>query len=1241
MMNFRVRSMGRFVAVFLAVYGAYTVVLNAPTASAALGDSSQPAKSCQQIKQANPAATDSLYWLQGQNMNSPQQYYCDMTTAGGGWQLIFQRAGGTNNTETCSGTQKAILNDFLHDGPCGDVNNLAYGDSYNADDVDATYANFSPVEYLNIQTRSNGVDDTDDAYILHTTANIFPNSASPSTVIDTPIDQICDVNNANCDNSDVYWKYIGNSWFHSSLCHAGNAAGNVAYHGNYGYCHNGWTGSGANALFGNRTGYNETKLYDHAGGSRHYAERFYIKSGNTPPSFDAINVTSNNAKNANFAKAGDDISVNLTLRVSDTWRNNYNHATFSIGSTTGLQTSDYPGAATPKLSDSVDYTVLAGQNGTLTFTALVFQNNDNLDITNFTAPYTPSSNIIVDTVLPNINFTDDVSASLTSSDAITITVADANVDPASYEYGFSPDATCDAGDTYGNAFTSGTTFNITSPANNGQYICVRAEDQAGNVSYKASANPLNIGQLTATPAAAPDLQNTSDSGFSDTDDITNDTTPTFTGSCIAGSDVKLYVDGVATVDTATCTAGGTFSITLSSPLSSGDYDITYTQDQNTPGYQESNQSPALTVTIDNIDPNNLVVQVDTAAPQDVDNPSITFTAVDNESGIHHYTVQVDGGAVSIQTSPYTPSLTPASAHTVAVVVYDVAGNSITRSVTYPPTVNINSPTVIINTTITDTTIIVNGSNPITSVAIGGVPYNNLACSPNPIPAGVAGPITCSLDITGSGTLTATAVDTIGSTGTASQTYTVETDSPVINFTQDVEPGPVQNDTIAISVTDSNPLVSSYQYGFSADATCDASDTYNTAFTSGTTFSITTESYNGQYICARAEDQAGNTSYQASANPLNIDVTAPTATFAFSETNPTNGNVTVTMTTSEAITTPAGWTQVTATTYTKTVTQNIADNFTITDPAGNATAVSYTVGNIDKQDPVITLNGSNPQTVPQGSPYNEANATCTDNTSCSVTISGSVDTNTTGNYTVTYTATDPAGNSTAITRTVQVLPDMDDDGIPDDSDPDIDGDGVSNILEIVYGTDPRDVNSRPRPTVDIAQSEPSSTNDPTFSDATMSVTGGLCNHISQVNSLPVDGIVPGDDYTIVAGVEFQLACGALGEYANVDFTLGSFYSQPELLRVYKRTNGQLVDITNQVTLQNVNGRTVLSYQLTDGQTHDEDNQTNARIIDPIYIGVPETKLSETGSNIYGNLAAALALMITSALVLKVRTPQTKE
>ncbi len=74
--------------------------------------------------------------------------------------------------------------------------------------------------------------------------------------------------------------------------------------------------------------------------------------------------------------------------------------------------------------------------------------------------------------------------------------------------------------------------------------------------------------------------------------------------------------------------------------------------------------------------------------------------------------------------------------------------------------------------------------------------------------------------------------------------------------------------------------------------------------------------------------------------------------------------------------------------------------------------------VDATAPVITVLGNNPATVELGSTYTDAGATADGGET--VTTSGTVDTNTVGVYTITYTATDSSGNQGTATRTVNVV-----------------------------------------------------------------------------------------------------------------------------------------------------------------------------------------------------------------------------
>ena len=104
-------------------------------------------------------------------------------------------------------------------------------------------------------------------------------------------------------------------------------------------------------------------------------------------------------------------------------------------------------------------------------------------------------------------------------------------------------------------------------------------------------------------------------------------------------------------------------------------------------------------------------------------------------------------------------------------------------------------------------------------------------------------------------------------------------------------------------------------------------------------------------------------------------------------------------------------------------------YTARDRSGNESTVTRTVKvvaptPIDTTAPVISLIGPASVELMVGDTYADAGATATDNidTTVTVTATSTVDTSTAGSYTVTYNATDAAGNSaTAVTRTVVVKP----------------------------------------------------------------------------------------------------------------------------------------------------------------------------------------------------------------------------
>ncbi|MDX8380689.1 MAG: DUF5011 domain-containing protein, partial [Ghiorsea sp.] len=123
---------------------------------------------------------------------------------------------------------------------------------------------------------------------------------------------------------------------------------------------------------------------------------------------------------------------------------------------------------------------------------------------------------------------------------------------------------------------------------------------------------------------------------------------------------------------------------------------------------------------------------------------------------------------------------------------------------------------------------------------------------------------------------------------------------------------------------------------------------------------------------------------------------------------------------------------TDTTGTPTVTNNAPASFTVgtttvnwtaTDTYNNAVTVSQSITVNDTTAPAITLNGGASVNVTVGSAYTEAGATASDSVdgTVMVTTNGTVATSVIGGYTITYTASDAAGNATvAVVRTVNVI-----------------------------------------------------------------------------------------------------------------------------------------------------------------------------------------------------------------------------
>ncbi len=145
-------------------------------------------------------------------------------------------------------------------------------------------------------------------------------------------------------------------------------------------------------------------------------------------------------------------------------------------------------------------------------------------------------------------------------------------------------------------------------------------DIAGNESSPSNSISITVDNTAPATSGAPDMTAGTDSGISSTDNITNDNTPTFTGSCTDGNTVQLFDDGISSGSSAAC-SGSTFTLTTAT-LATGANSITF-KETDVAG-NTSSASSALSVTIDTTSP-----AVSLTAPTDgatVSGSSVTISA---------------------------------------------------------------------------------------------------------------------------------------------------------------------------------------------------------------------------------------------------------------------------------------------------------------------------------------------------------------------------------------------------------------------------------------------------------------------------------------------------------------------------------------------------------------------------------------------------------------------------------------
>ncbi|PRP72412.1 hypothetical protein BUE93_01730 [Chromobacterium amazonense] len=421
----------------------------------------------------------------------------------------------------------------------------------------------------------------------------------------------------------------------------------------------------------------------------------------------------------------------------------------------------------------------------------------------------------------------------------------------------------------------------------------------------SAAVTRNIAIQLPTPTVAG-LTAGTDTGSSSSDGITDDNTPTVTGTAVAGSTVTVYVDGVS-VGTTTADGSGAWSYNFVSSLADGGHVITAMASS---GGVNSGVSSGRSITIDTTAPSApsglaLSAATDTGSSSSDgktsnNQPTVQGTAEANST----VTVYVDGTAVGTATADgsgaWTYNLTSSLAdgsHSIRATATDAAGNASGQSSAYNITVDTSAPSA-------PSGLALSAATDTGSSSSDGKTSNN-----QPTVQGTAeanSTVTVYVDGTAVGTATAdgsgawtynltssladgshsiraTATDAAGNASGQSSAYniTVDTSAPsapsglALSAATDTgsshSDGKTSNNQPTVQGTaEANSTVTVYVDGtLAGTATADGSGAW--------TYNLTSSLSEGNHsIRATATDVAGNISGQSSAYNITVDTTAPGA-----------------------------------------------------------------------------------------------------------------------------------------------------------------------------------------------------------------------------------------------------------------------------------------------------------------------------------------------------------------------------
>ncbi|WP_269915926.1 beta strand repeat-containing protein [Alteromonas sp. PRIM-21] len=578
-------------------------------------------------------------------------------------------------------------------------------------------------------------------------------------------------------------------------------------------------------------------------------------------------------------------------------------------------------------------------------------------------------------------------------------------------------------------------------------VTASASDDAGNTTTTSDTGTLD----TSAPALTLDAQVT-----------VSDTTPNISGTTDlpAGSTVTLFVTdsaGNTQTFTALVDASGNFSADVPAPLAEGDYSVTATatdSNGNSASVTDNNgivDTVAPVISLDALGSNNDTTPTMSGTTDLAAGESVTLSITDNAGNNQTVTATVDAnGNFTVD----VPAALAEGDYTVTATATDDAGNSASANAT--GTIDTTAPTLTLEPQGlgNDTTPTISGSTDLAEGSVVSLVITDSAGNIQTVTAAVDAAGNFTVDVLaalaeGSYSVEATATDEAGnSTSVLDNSGVIDITPPELNLE---ELAPENNLTPTISGTTNLPAGAIVTLTV-VDSAGNTQTFAATVQTDGSfAANVPSPLAEGDYtVTATAQDAAGNQGSDSETGG-SVDTTAPVITLdpfgTGNDNTPTisgstdlDAGSTVTIT----VTDSAGTEQ----TFTATVDTNgdfsadvpnpMADgNFdvtaTATDAAGN-TATDTVSGDINSAAPTLSLDplGSGNDTTPTISgdtdlaPGSTVTLTVTDSAGNTQTFSAIVQGDGSftadvpvslpeGDYSVTATATDGAGNSASVTE----------------------------------------------------------------------------------------------------------------------------------------------------------------------------------------------------------------------------------